>query len=258
MSDDSDKVECGTHGRASATFICQHLRRGENLGFHMGFDPDHQDDLYPDAWCDKCDEILEEEGEWNDTSEAFAKIKMVCSGCYQDIREKNWSQDNQSLSDLITSSCDYLNRVQNSFMEVYKVGDHERWDWYQETGKLIFSHDGQPLVECDIDFVGSVSTRSDTWMWAWANSSLTDLIKRKSRCVREIGELNNYLKLACAIWPANEVDGWEMTSIMAKATKAIGAYRTPSDTGFSYLVVSKAKWVNSKKKSSIQSFFAKK
>ncbi len=258
MSDERNKVECSTHGKTSATFICHHLSEGENLGFHMGFDPEDEDDLYPDAWCDKCDEILEREGEWNDVSEAFAKIKMVCAGCYQDIREKNWSQDDQALSDLITSSCDYLNRVQKSFMEVYKVGDHERWDWYQETGKLIFSHDGKPVVECDIDFVGSVSTRSDTWMWAWANSSLTDLIKTKSRCVREIGESNNYLKLACAIWPADEVDGWEMTSIMAKATNAIGAYRTPSDTGFSYMVVSKAKWVNSNKKISILNFFGRK
>lgn len=38
-----------------------------------------------------------------------------------------------------------------------------------ETRKLIFSHGGKPVVECDIDFVGAVSNRSDAWMWAWAN-----------------------------------------------------------------------------------------
>ncbi|MCG8315482.1 MAG: hypothetical protein MI976_19920 [Pseudomonadales bacterium] len=258
MSDERDKVECSTHGKTSATFICHHLSEGENLGFHMGFDPDDGDDLYPDAWCDKCDQVLEKEGEWNDASAAFANIKLVCSGCYQEIREKNWTQDIKAFTDLIASSFEYLQKVQESFMETYKVGEHERWDWYQETGKLIFSHEGEPVVECDIDFVGTISTQSNTWMWAWANDSLTDIIKNKSRCVREIGDENNYLKLACALWLANEVDGWEMTSIMAQATNAIGAYRTPDEHGFAYMVVSRAKWVNPKNKSNSLSLFGKK
>jgi hypothetical protein len=243
MSDDQKKVECSRHGKTSATFICQHLQKGEKLGFHMGFDPDDEDDLYPDAWCDQCNDVFEEEGDWNDTSEAFAGIKLVCSGCYQEIREKNWIQDNEAFIDLVTSSYEYLQKVQGSFMDDYNVGDYERWDWDQESGKLIFSHDGEPVVECEIDFVGSISTRSDTWLWAWANTSLLDKIKEKSRCVREIGDDNNFMELACALWPADEVDGWEMTAIMAKATNAIGAYRTPSETGFSYMVVSSVKWL---------------
>ncbi len=258
MSDEQDKVECGVHGKTSATFICHHLKDGENLGFHMGFDPDGGDELYPDAWCDKCNEVLEEEGEWNNNSEAFASIKLVCSGCYQDIRQKNWTQDDEALTDLITSSFEHLQKVQDSFMENYKVGEHKSWDWYQETGKLIFSHGGEPVVECDIDFVGTISTRSDTWMWAWANTSLTDNIKVKSRCVRDIGDENNYLKLACAFWPADEVDGWEMTAIMAKATNAIGAYRTLDGDGFAYMVVSSAKWVKPKSENNVFSFFGKK
>ncbi|GAA5218506.1 DUF6882 domain-containing protein [Corallincola platygyrae] len=247
MSDEQNKMECSTHGKNSTTFICHHLSEGENLGFHMGFDPDDPDALYPDAWCDKCDEVLEKEGEWNDVSEAFANIKMVCSGCYQEIRERNWSQDNEALTDLIVSSFEYLQEVQESFMKTYGIGNYERWDWYQETGKLVFSQDGEPVVECDVDFVGTVSTRSDTWMWAWANDSLTDVIKTRSKSVRELGEESNYLKLACALWPADEVDGWEMAGIMAKLTNAIGAYRTPGENGFSYMVVSKARWVKPKK-----------
>lgn len=244
MSDDDKKVECGVHGKSSATFICQHLSNGEKLGFNLGFDPDQPDELYPDAWCDLCDDVLEKEGEWNDTSEAFANIKLVCAQCYCAIREKNWNQDEEALHDLICSSFEYLQEVQGSFMEMYKVGQYGRWDWYQETGKLIFSEAGNPVVECDIDFVGTVSTSSNTWMWAWANSSFTENIKERSRQIRTLGEEENFLKLTSAIWLAEPVDGWEMTAIMAKALGAIGAYRTPSDNGFVYMIVNAARWVN--------------
>lgn len=143
MSNDDHKVECGVHGTSSATFICRHLSEGEKLGFNVGFDPDIPDDLYPDAWCDQCDAVLEQEGEWNDTSKAFADIKLVCAGCYCAIREKNWKQDDEALHELICTSFEYLQKAQKSFMETYKVAEHERWDWYQETGKLIFSHGGR-------------------------------------------------------------------------------------------------------------------
>lgn len=256
MSDDN-KVECGVHGKTSATFICQHLSNGEGLGFNMGFDPKKPDDLYPDAWCDKCDEVLEKEGEWNDASEAFADIRLVCSGCYCDIRDKNWVQDDEGFTNLVTSSFEYLQEIQDAFMNTYKIGDHERWDWYQETGKLIFSHDGEPMLECEIDFVGTVSTASDTWMWAWANNALTEKIKANSRLIREIGDEKHFLKLASAHWAADEVDGWEMTAIMAKVIRSIGAYRTPSDNGFVYMIVNKASWVKQKKSNNILGFLSK-
>lgn len=242
---DDYKVECGVHGTSPATFICHHLsHHRENQGFHMGYDPEDPDVLYPDAWCDQCNEVLEQEGEWNDTSEAFAKIKVVCANCYCSIRAKNWLQDEEALSHLIGDSFDYLQAMQDTFMKAYNIGDCERWDWDQEMGTLIFSHEGKPTVECDVHFVGTLSTLSKTWMWAWANQSLSDKVKEQSRLVRRIGDERQFLPLACPKWSADETDGWEMTAIMAKAVGAIGAYRTPDENGFVYMVVSKARWVS--------------
>ncbi len=247
MSDSDNKVECDTHGKSPATFICNHLTTGEGLGFNLGFDPDCPDDLYPDAWCNECESVLDAEGEWNEKSEKFSDIKILCSACYEEIRAKNWIQDEDSYHDLICSSFAYLQERQDSFMEKFKINDHERWDWQQDTGKLIFSHDGIPQVEADVSFSGSISTNSDTWMWAWANESLLDNVKSDSRTIRSMGEELGYHNLVAAHWSGTEVDGWEMTSIMAKELGAIGAYRTADDSGFTYMVVKNASWVNSTK-----------
>lgn len=243
MSDSNNKVECGKHGTSSATYVCLHLVKGEKLGFNYGYDPDDPDTLYPDAWCDECEKVREAEGEWNDRSEAFSDITLLCASCYEELRERNWLEDNKKYHDFVCSSIDYLQQKQVGFTEKFRIDDHDRWDWYQETGKLIFSNEGIPQVEAEIDFSGSISTTTDTWMWAWANESLDECIKSSSREVREIGEQLNYLRLAGAHWTATEEDGWEMTSVMAKMLNAIGAYRTPGDTGFTYMVIRKAKWL---------------
>ncbi|MEZ5471823.1 MAG: hypothetical protein R3E90_08580 [Marinicella sp.] len=143
---------------------------------------------------------------------------------------------------MISESCQYLSEKQDDFANEFKINDYERWDWYQETGKLIFSHNNKPKVEANIHFSGSLSSQSKTWMWAWANTHLAELVKSGSRIVKEKGEELNLLKLRSGLWLADEVDGWEMTAVLAKLTDAIGAYRTPSENGFTYMVITEAKF----------------
>lgn len=85
MGDTTQLVTCPQHGQGYATFVCQHLARGSDAGFFYG-----GDDLRPDAWCAECDRVLMEHGgEWNDASEVFAGITLLCSHCYDIVRDRN-------------------------------------------------------------------------------------------------------------------------------------------------------------------------
>lgn len=41
---------------------------------------------FKNAWCDECDNLLMSVGEWNDETEAFANIMMICENCYEKRR----------------------------------------------------------------------------------------------------------------------------------------------------------------------------
>jgi hypothetical protein len=86
MSDKHQMVECRIHGQSYATFVCQHLPQGQGLGFYSA---DVPDDPQPDAWCGECEKVRMAEGEWNDMSQAFAKITMLCAGCYEVAKKRN-------------------------------------------------------------------------------------------------------------------------------------------------------------------------
>ena len=81
MSEMKDRVECASHGSREATYVCQHLVSGEGSGFNYAHDEEDPDELWPGAWCDACERVLDAEGEWNDRSEAFARIRLLCDGC---------------------------------------------------------------------------------------------------------------------------------------------------------------------------------
>ena len=86
-------VQCGTHGEVEPAFVCQHLLGAcgdapTAVGwFEAEIDPDNREWGDQNGWCAACDEVLSEEGEWNDRSEGFAQIKLVCEFCFARMRD---------------------------------------------------------------------------------------------------------------------------------------------------------------------------
>ena len=97
MSEESKRVECSTHGDRYPAYVCQHLNLKTPVGFYEPFTSDSSV-LYSDdelnAWCDACDKVLTRVGKWNEESEIFAKIKLVCDVCFFDMKELNTGSRN--------------------------------------------------------------------------------------------------------------------------------------------------------------------
>jgi hypothetical protein len=84
----TNTVECHAHGEQEQTFVCQHLVRAlgtaERVGFFWSGEP------RGDTWCSACEDVRIREGgvtgDWNERSEKFAGIKLLCGACYDRLR----------------------------------------------------------------------------------------------------------------------------------------------------------------------------
>ena len=145
--------------------------------------------------------------------------------------------------DLVGEACEWTSNRQDALKRVFEIGTYERFDWYQEKGIIVFSTAGSPRVVADIQFAGSISRLTRSWLWAWNNDSFLEPVARASEHVRHEGESAGYLRLTQAQWHADETDGWEMTSIQALWTGAEGVYRTPSGpSGSTFMTLSNVRW----------------
>lgn len=91
MSEPQHLIECVEHGQQPSTCVCQHIAQtvsdGEARGFCWADDPDNP---RPDAWCSKCEaKVQETGGVWNDESETFAGVMLLCSSCYDRAKAIN-------------------------------------------------------------------------------------------------------------------------------------------------------------------------
>lgn len=245
MTDDSavEAVECAEHGSQAAAIVCRHLPEGQGVGFNQVCAPDEPDCLFPDAWCDACEAVLEREGGWNERAQSFADLRLLCSDCYMRARLLNWPREShRDMAKLIESSVDYLQARQDDLRREFRLDDYDRYDWDQDSGELVFSRRGSPVVVAEIQFVGSASNHSGTWMWSWANDSFREAAKSRVRAVREYGERHRLLQLACAYWSGSEEDGWQMTAVAAYLLQAKGAYRSPDEHGAAFMVMTDIRW----------------
>jgi hypothetical protein len=147
--------------------------------------------------------------------------------------------------DLVTRAHAYTSAKQDALRQEFRLGEWPRWDWDQDDRRIVFSRDGVPGVVADIQFVGTISTATNTWLWAWENPHLDPELSRAILEVRRFGAAHDIAQLTTPKWTADEVDGWEMTSISAYVLQAKGAYRTPRDAGgFTYMIFTTIAWAD--------------
>ena len=80
-------THCERHGDMQETFVCEHLLHGSRLGFFT--DPKDENNPRPDAWCSSCENVRSAHGGWNEESEALINVKLLCGGCYDEIKGRN-------------------------------------------------------------------------------------------------------------------------------------------------------------------------
>jgi hypothetical protein len=80
----SGLLRCPGHGWSEPCLVCEHLPRGEGLGFHAA-PGDGAGLLRPDAWCDAC-EARARPSSRPDRGGAPRAV-AICGGCYDRLRD---------------------------------------------------------------------------------------------------------------------------------------------------------------------------
>lgn len=88
---------------------------------------------------------------------------------------------------------------------MYSIDWYENWFYDQLTGELTFSRNKKLII--NYESVGSVSFKSNTWLWAWDNPHLEEKMGSEITMVRNYGIKRDFGKLITPKWEADEYDG---------------------------------------------------
>ena len=95
------------------------------------------------------------------------------------------------------------------------------------------------IATCPAQIVGSFDTDTSTWLWGWANPSISDPLKRDSLRIRDYGQQQKITRLTSTEWRCTEADAWAMAALACTLCEAQGVYRGPAGTSFVFISFSK-------------------
>lgn len=112
------------------------------------------------------------------------------------------------------------------------VGE-ESWQLDQDAGTISFG----PLV-CAAQILGTQSDTDRTWLWAWANPSVPDAVRRDAERIRDHGQRHGVSHFTDAQAPLDPSMPPEMLALIAtELTGADGYYRGPYEGGAVFVLL---------------------
>jgi len=236
-------IICPTHGESGFVYVCKHLVDSPEQKWHGGYPT--IDLPWRDAWCAACNEVFEREGGWNNKNEGMVEIDVLCGHCYEDgiaqsvtcmdeSKQAEWAEYRESLH-----SAPWAKR--GAMNDVFGLRNCPVWDCYQKSAQLVFIHGDHLQVVADVEFVGTLSTTSNTWIWSWADFDLLEPVRSRISAVRDFGERRGYPRLTVPKWKADWEDAWDMTLVAVDVLGGMGAFSVKTDSGIHHMVVMSVK-----------------
>jgi len=154
--------------------------------------------------------------------------------------QKDDAGESPEFKSFLDGSMEALRLQTAAHQGTWHFGEEVRWDFAQDTGELVFTFP-KMMVRAPAQIIGSFDSRAATWMWAWANPSVSASLTRDAVRVREYGEKHRIRRLTTAQWPAAELDGWQMTALAGRLNESNGAYRGPAGSTFVFFTFEEVK-----------------
>lgn len=125
------------------------------------------------------------------------------------------------------------------------LGSTERWDLDQADGRLVFT--GKKVTAtAPAQIIGTYSTASGTFLWAWDHPSVLPPLQEHARQLREYGEQHGIAALTTRKLECTELEAWEFTALACHLCGAQGAYRGPAGPALVFMTFGEVTLTQSK------------
>jgi hypothetical protein len=103
-----------------------------------------------------------------------------------------------------------------------------RWDDDTDRQILLFTNPGEAdALEAKVTPIGSYSLKTQTWLWAWANESLTEDARQKASKLKNLSDRTGMRVFVDAHVDCDEYLAWELAAAAVDELGSLGCYREP-------------------------------
>ncbi|WP_330461598.1 hypothetical protein OIB37_34855 [Streptomyces sp. NBC_00820] len=114
------------------------------------------------------------------------------------------------------------------------LGTADRWDLDQTTGLITWTFPDKTAT-APAQILGSYSSRSGSWMWAWANPSILPGMARDAQNLRAWGDAHQHDAFTRATFEADEQAAATLIALAVRVSETTGFYRGPGASSYTVI-----------------------
>jgi len=139
---------------------------------------------------------------------------------------------------LLLQGHDMIEQTAKAHADHWGLGSAERWDLDQTSGRLRFTFAGR-TAEAPVQILGTYNPTSESWMWAWANKSLSANLCTASEEARAWGEKRGQAMLTTPRLEVGEEEAADLAALAFRLSGLSGFYRAPAGQSTLFLAFGK-------------------
>ena len=163
--------------------------------------------------------------------ERIAEIKEILA---------NPAEENE-FNDFVNNCYKDCEAKQQALIKDFNLPSYDSYWFSQTTETLQFKNDGKVELEFTAVPIGSWSGESNSWMWAWANESITEKLRLKAAKIKELSDLTGNDIFKDDAFEADEALAHKLTAMAVYHLDALGMYIAPLDNLKTFLALIKVK-----------------
>jgi tetratricopeptide (TPR) repeat protein len=151
------------------------------------------------------------------------------------------SMTKEEFNDFINSCYKECENKQKALIKDFNLPSYDSY-WFSQTTEILqFKNDGKVELEFTVVPIGSWSGESNSWMWAWANESITEELRLKAAKIRELSDLTGNDIFKDDAFEADEALAHKLTAMAVHHLDALGMYIAPLDNLKTFFALIKVK-----------------
>lgn len=145
----------------------------------------------------------------------------------------------EQFDEFVDNCYNELEAKQNKMWKDYKLGLYDEY-WFNQIKKTLqFKLDNAVKIEFKIICIGTWAHKGETWMWSWANNSMTDEYRKDSEELKTLIGKTGFDIFHLEGFNCDEVMAYELVAVSINYLNAIRMYRIPGETSHLYVAIMK-------------------
>lgn len=153
--------------------------------------------------------------------------------------------NDEEFQEYIDSCFEEMEQKQQHLIDSFGFGSFDRFQHDFEKEEIYLLKDGVAKVKARIIPIGSFNTKSNTWMWGWANEAFPKSLREKASKLKQLEATTGFEMFGNEVAEIDEDMAWEIAAMSLRLLSFEGVYRGPANNTNYFYAMEQVANVNS-------------